>query len=356
MGKYAMAKPKATAQISTPLPAQDIDLWGLLRSRVAKPGAFLGDHLRMSTPARGISTTTFDSAALVGRFFICRFAKELALLGSSYDRAPAMSFSGFGDGLLMLQLRLEGDAMYGLDAEASASRAALTWFPHGARLSWTLPHAGAWRTLVIIGSPAVMESRWGLGKAMIKAMHLKNQETRPASQAVHRPWTVTRESLEVLRAILGCRMEGALLRSYYEARSQQLLCEFLSAGPLQPRELPRHVRLAERLRHAREALIADPARPHTLQSLAREHGLSRRLLAEGFRTQFGETMFECLQRERLQRAWALLARSQGKVSSVATQVGYRDAASFARAFKSHFGVTPSQAVKASFGPAEGVRP
>lgn len=342
-----MAKSKATAQSSPTLPAQEIDLWSLLKPRAVTPSAFLGGDIQRSTPARGINVTTFDAPATAGRFFVCRFAKDLALLGTSYERAPAMSFSASGDGLLMLQLRLEGDALFGLDAMAPAARAALTWFPRGARLSWTLPHESKWRSVVIIGTPAALEARWGLGKAMIKAMDLKDRDKRPAAQAQHRPWTVARESLEVLRAILACKMEGSLLRSYYEARSHQLLCELLAAGPLQPRELPRHLRLAERVRRARETLIADPARAHTLQSLAREHGLSRRLLAEGFRTQFGETMFECLQRERLQRAWALLARSPGKVSTVAAQVGYRDAASFARAFRSHFGVTPTQATKAS---------
>ncbi|WP_116813011.1 helix-turn-helix domain-containing protein [Steroidobacter cummioxidans] len=56
--------------------------------------------------------------------------------------------------------------------------------------------------------------------------------------------------------------------------------------------------------------------------------------------EFGETVFAYLQRERLRRAWTLLEDASERVASVAAQVGYRDSASFTRAFKAHYGITP----------------
>jgi len=91
---------------------------------------------------------------------------------------------------------------------------------------------------------------------------------------------------------------------------------------------------------ARSILEGDPARQHTLNSLARSLGLNRTLLAESFRAEFGETVFSFLQKERLRRAWSLLNGSQRSVASVAVQVGYRNATSFTRAFKAQYGVTP----------------
>jgi AraC-like DNA-binding protein len=106
------------------------------------------------------------------------------------------------------------------------------------------------------------------------------------------------------------------------------------------RRRPLPARTRQLVQRARAIIANNPEQPHTLKSLSRTLGLNRTLLAEGFHAEFGETVFAFLQRERLQRAWALLEDGSEQVASVAARVGYRDAASFTRAFKAHYGITP----------------
>jgi AraC family transcriptional regulator len=56
----------------------------------------------------------------------------------------------------------------------------------------------------------------------------------------------------------------------------------------------------------------------------------------------GETLAECVRRLRLERAAVLLLRSPPRAAlTIALDVGFTSAEVFTRAFKSHFGVTPS---------------
>lgn len=83
-----------------------------------------------------------------------------------------------------------------------------------------------------------------------------------------------------------------------------------------------------------------PAREWTLESLAREAGMSRAVLAERFADHVGETPMRYLARWRMQRAATLLEEPGIAVEAVAEQVGYRSEAAFNRAFKNIVGVPP----------------
>jgi two-component system response regulator YesN len=85
-----------------------------------------------------------------------------------------------------------------------------------------------------------------------------------------------------------------------------------------------------------------------LDDVARRIATSRRQLQRAF-AEAGETSFRSyVQKVRMDRAAELLREGSTPVGTVASAVGYRQAAQFAKAFRRHHGAPPS-----SFrGPAE----
>ncbi len=88
-----------------------------------------------------------------------------------------------------------------------------------------------------------------------------------------------------------------------------------------------------RISSALAAMHGEPAKPWTLQSLAAAAGMSRTAFAGRFRKLMGTTPLRWLTRLRMDKAQALLARSNRPVGSVALEVGYESEAAFRRAFK-----------------------
>jgi AraC family transcriptional regulator, regulatory protein of adaptative response / methylphosphotriester-DNA alkyltransferase methyltransferase len=79
----------------------------------------------------------------------------------------------------------------------------------------------------------------------------------------------------------------------------------------------------------------------SLDSIARRVASSRRQLQRAY-SEIGDTTFrEHLTRVRMERAAELLERRGMTVREVARRVGYRQPAQFAKAFRRHLGVAPS---------------
>jgi len=96
----------------------------------------------------------------------------------------------------------------------------------------------------------------------------------------------------------------------------------------------RNVGDAPRLMHGR------PAEPWTLDSLAREVGLSRSVFAERFSQLMVSPAMHYLSNWRLQLAANLLKQERLSIAQVAAEVGYESEAAFNRAFKKQVGVPP----------------
>lgn len=83
-----------------------------------------------------------------------------------------------------------------------------------------------------------------------------------------------------------------------------------------------------------------PGRDWTLETLAREAGLSRTVFAEKFQRSLGRTPMQYVAFWRMQRARRLLANPRHTIDGVAAQVGYRSTAAFSRVFKKWAGQSP----------------
>lgn len=91
------------------------------------------------------------------------------------------------------------------------------------------------------------------------------------------------------------------------------------------------------------ALIRDqPARQWTVQSLAREAGMSRTLFTTRFRAAVGESPMRYLARIRLGQAAGYLTTTKLSVEAIALRTGYGTNAALSKAFKREFEVPPGK--------------
>ena len=87
------------------------------------------------------------------------------------------------------------------------------------------------------------------------------------------------------------------------------------------------------------AFHGDPARPWTVDALARHAGASRSVLAERFTTLVGQPPMHYVTMWRMQLASRAL-KDGAAVAEVAAAVGYDSEAAFSRAFKKAVGKSP----------------
>lgn len=92
---------------------------------------------------------------------------------------------------------------------------------------------------------------------------------------------------------------------------------------------------------ALRALHAEPARPWTLEELARVAGTSRSVLAERFLQLVGQAPMQYLAQWRMLLASNLLARSSAPLAHIAEEVGYQTDTAFSRAFRREYGMPPA---------------
>ncbi|MER7000296.1 AraC family transcriptional regulator [Streptomyces sp. NPDC000410] len=123
------------------------------------------------------------------------------------------------------------------------------------------------------------------------------------------------------------------------------------------RELADNPAALPALRHAgvSKALVIVATRfaePWTVESLAREAGMSRSALTAAFRTLVGESPARHLTGRRMQEAARLLSETSVPQGAVPGRVGYRSAVGFHLAFRKWFGTTPGDyRAKGLAGPA-----
>jgi transcriptional regulator GlxA family with amidase domain len=87
-----------------------------------------------------------------------------------------------------------------------------------------------------------------------------------------------------------------------------------------------------------EETLAEPAGMHELAKLA---GVSLRQLERLFAQHLHETVTERYLRIRLEKAAELLRKTGLSVTAVGVACGFQSSSHFSRAFKAHYGMTPS---------------
>lgn len=317
------------------------DLGDLVRGRLrATPRKLFGPSVteQRSTPEAGIIVADVASEAIHGRQLRCVLAPGIGLLCSQlalpgYDRYILRA-----PGFLLLQWRLAARARILSEAEEPAAFAYLTYLPLGRELEFQY-FPGAWHTVALFGAPVCFERRWRLAEPLANVLGYSMSDLAALRTPRRCPLQLDARAYGALVDLVHAQWSGPMLRARLESEILALILgsHRLEVRSTRPAIAPRELDLVRRVR---SLLSRYPERAHTLQSVASEFGLNRNKLARLFREAFGQSFFQFLQRERLQLAWTLLSRSTRKVAHVASSSGYLDAASFARAFRKHFGISP----------------
>ncbi|HEX8468918.1 MAG TPA: helix-turn-helix domain-containing protein [Allosphingosinicella sp.] len=90
------------------------------------------------------------------------------------------------------------------------------------------------------------------------------------------------------------------------------------------------------------AILASPADPHSVASLAALAGMSRSSFNRQFSAGYGCTPMEFVQTVRMRAAARMLTGSELPVKSIAAAVGYSSRSHFSRTFAARFGDDPSR--------------
>lgn len=150
---------------------------------------------------------------------------------------------------------------------------------------------------------------------------------------------------EVINAVLHCLDNHCLHQIFLAAKMLELL--YISLNQLNAPQTAKPIQPVksndlEKLEMARQIIRDNLKEPYSLLGIAHKVGLNDFKLKKGFRDVFGTTVFGHLLDVRMEKARAMLATGDHKISEVAHEVGYKNPHHFSSAFKKKYGYLPSK--------------
>jgi AraC-like DNA-binding protein len=98
----------------------------------------------------------------------------------------------------------------------------------------------------------------------------------------------------------------------------------------------------QRIKKAKEIIIANMAEPPGLEELAHQVGLNLKKLKAGFKQIYGDTVYGFLFDYKMEYARNLLDSGSYNVNEVGLKIGYSTASHFIAAFKKKYNTTPKK--------------
>jgi AraC-like DNA-binding protein len=155
---------------------------------------------------------------------------------------------------------------------------------------------------------------------------------------------VLRAANDILRT--ASQFSPTLLLPFLEAKSHEIVCSVLhqlaSGGRTHRMGLKVSARDVSRLHEARDLLMDHFPRPPSIPDLARRIGINQTKLKASFKAVFGLTIYDFIQKCRMERASELVSNSQLSIAEVAYAVGFEYPANFTHAYKRYYGYLPRQ--------------
>ena len=209
------------------------------------------------------------------------------------------------------------------------------WVHYPARASWRAwlePYAVGEQVHLVSGVPALVRDRID---AAFRRLHADARWSGHGPP----PAAATAEGRSVPPAVAA----GTPARELVLGRVEEILVLATTAtasarGDMHSRPLSGEV--DPRVTQVEALVVADPAAPHTVGSLADHVVLSPSRLAHLFSQQTGRTPMQAVRDARLRHAARLLERTDLPVASIAAASGFVSAFHFSRVFRARFGVPP----------------
>lgn len=202
--------------------------------------------------------------------------------------------------------------------------------------------------LVIISCLAeLLSNRFGLASAEIPEA-IRAPFDAPSGPPVGGPMPLGPDILRAANDMLrtASQFSPPLLLPFLEAKSHEIVCSVLhqlaSGGRAHRTGLKVSTRDVSRLHEARDLLLDHFSRPPSIPDLARRIGINQTKLKAGFKAVFGLTIYDFIQKCRMERASELVSNSQLSIAEVAYAVGFDYPANFTHAYKRYYGYLPRQ--------------
>lgn len=246
------------------------------------------------------------------------------------------------DGTIVLGCMLSGAGMVVAEGNEDQSWRdearlfALT--PSRRRISYQVQSQALWRCLALKLKPNVIEQL----ATEDDLPELVRTAVRPGADPLSLMRSLAAPAVRAAENLSRPLYAGRMGTLYREAKVLELLAHQLDA--LRHDDLPRielSPRELNRVREARDRLVADLAQPPGLHDLAHSVGLSAKRLNLGFRQLFGTTVFDYLRDARLDLARQILdAGIDVPLKQIAWRVGYTQSSNFINAYRRRFGIPP----------------
>lgn len=152
---------------------------------------------------------------------------------------------------------------------------------------------------------------------------------------------LTHEMIALVHQMLRCPYKNGAAAFFMEAKVIELLlmvlheCSNESLTPpikLSPYDI-------EMLHQAKQLVVSDFENPPSLMQLAKKVGINDFKLKKGFKHLFGTTVFDYMNKVRMEKAKQLLLETDLPIEDIAMMTGFEFTSNFNKAFKKHFNCT-----------------
>jgi AraC-like DNA-binding protein len=89
-------------------------------------------------------------------------------------------------------------------------------------------------------------------------------------------------------------------------------------------------------------MLENPANPPTIDQLAEQLCMSKSKLKSGFKSIYGDTIYNYFKKIKMQNAAIMIKTSDRSMLEIAETIGYYSQSQFGQAFKGYYGMTPLQ--------------
>lgn len=159
-------------------------------------------------------------------------------------------------------------------------------------------------------------------------------------------YQMTPRMMQVIDEVKHCHFTGGLKKLFLQSKAIELLAlqceqiELYDGGRRQATVFRRTDE--EKIRYARDLLLANAQEPLSLAELSRQAGLNEFKLKSGFRKVFNNTVFGYLSEHRLEEAQRLIRSGSRSFTEIADELGYSSLQHFSHAFRKKYGCSPRE--------------